>query len=77
MIHNRIYLTDNAGVISFYFLTPKFQPCLVLRHFTHRSVMRSVVLDDITMAVADKYGNLIILRSMFDVMVIEVSHVDS
>ena len=73
MVHNRIYLTDNTGVISFYFLTPKFQPCLV----THRSIMRSVVVDDITMAVADKYGNLIILRSMFDVMIIKAFHVDS
>lgn len=39
--------------------------------------MRSVILDDITMAVADKFGNLIILRSMFDVVIESGFEIDS
>ena len=70
---NRIYLTDNSGVVSFFFLTPKFQPVLVLRHFTNRSLMRSVVLDSVTVGVADKYGNLLVLRSLFDIQELVLS----
>ena len=64
---NRFYCTDNEGVIHVIATSPDYQLTSILRHETHRSLMRSCVLDDVTMAVSDKYGDILVYRSLFPV----------
>ena len=64
------YLTDNSGVISIIRCSSKWALTLVLRHHTHRSLLRSCVIDDITLAVSDKYGNILIYRSFYPVFTV-------
>ena len=64
---SRYYCTDNEGVIHIIATSPDFQLTPILRHETHRSLMRSCVLDDVTLAVSDKYGDILVYRSLFPV----------
>ena len=69
------YLTDNSGVISIIRCSSKWSLTLVLRHHTHRSLLRSCVIDDITLAVSDKHGNILIYRSFYPVSTVSTFHV--
>lgn len=64
--NNRFYIIDNTGVISVIQYAMNHLS-LILRHETHRSLMRCCVIDDISVAVGDKYGNILIYRSLFPV----------
>ena len=70
----RFYCVDNDGVIRVIACTRDWQLVTLLRHDTHRSLMRSCVLDDVTVAASDKYGSVLIYRSLYPVGVGRAPH---
>lgn len=71
----RFCCVDNDGVVRIIACTRDWQLVTVLRHDTHRSLMRSCMLDDATVAVSDKYGSILIYRSLYPVAAAALPHV--
>ena len=70
----RFYCVDNEGVLRVIACTRDWQLVTLLRHDTHRSLMRCCVLDDVTVAVSAKYGGVLIYRSLYPVVVTRRPH---
>ena len=68
IISNRglFYIVDNTGVITIVG-TNANSSFILLKHSTNRSLMRCCLLDPLTLAVSDKFGNILIYRSIFPV----------